>query len=308
MLFDPLKPMLLSNQKVTPISLSSQELLFEPKYDGYRLLLHKNNDQVRIFTRHGNEISDRLPDIVEAAKANIRAQSVILDCEGVCFNPNLHRPDFSLFDKRAKLTKRDKIQIAARMNPSTLVPFDLIMLDGESLTSTSMLNRKQRLSEIITPSNSLIPTEYTVGNGNQLFEWTLKRGWEGIVVKHVDSKYHLNSRPTNLPEAWVKWKHTKIETVSILGYQCNPFGLLIGTTTGPIDLIQPAALVQFGFKPKEKQEFLKIASHLHTLKKKNVQMIEPVIRCKVEYLEKTEKGMLRTCTFRGFVKDVSLIS
>jgi bifunctional non-homologous end joining protein LigD len=84
MLFTPIKPMLLTNHKVTPFSLTDPDLLYEPKYDGWRLLLHKEGARVEIYTRHGNVVTDRFPEFV-ATSAGIQAHSVILDCEGVCF-------------------------------------------------------------------------------------------------------------------------------------------------------------------------------------------------------------------------------
>jgi bifunctional non-homologous end joining protein LigD len=86
MLFTPIKPMLLSNHKVTPFSLTDSDLLYEIKYDGWRLLLHKEGSKIEIYTRHGNNVTSRFPEFIAAA-ANIQIHSVILDCEGVCFCP-----------------------------------------------------------------------------------------------------------------------------------------------------------------------------------------------------------------------------
>jgi bifunctional non-homologous end joining protein LigD len=62
----------------------------------------------------------------------------------------------------------------------------------------------------------------------------------------------------------------------------------------------PAAKVEFGFNPEEKRAFLHIARQIHTKVIRGTQMVEPLLRCKIEYLEKTENGALRICTFRGF--------
>jgi hypothetical protein len=62
----------------------------------------------------------------------------------------------------------------------------------------------------------------------------------------------------------------------------------------------PAAVVEFGFSSEEKITFRRIAQQIHTVKRKNTQMIEPVLKCNVEYLEITDNGALRICTFRGF--------
>ncbi|MEF3304264.1 ATP-dependent DNA ligase [Paenibacillus sp. GYB003] len=302
MLFTPLKPMLLSNIKKTPVSLSDPAVLYEPKYDGWRLLVHKKASRIEIFTRHGNVVTERFPDIVEAAVEGISAHSAILDCEGTCFHPDSRRPEFSVFDARGKITKMPKIVAAMRRHPATLVAFDLLMVDNEQMGSYPILMRKKKLSEIIRPSNSLIPTAYKIGDGRQLFEWTLINKWEGICAKHLNAaRYHFDSRPETQPEAWVKIKHTQFETVFIMGYQLSPFQLLVGLKPSNVSDPYPVALVKFGFNNKDIREFLMAARLIHTVTRKNTQMIAPLIRCKVEYLEKTSNGALRDCTFRGFI-------
>lgn len=294
--------MLLSNIKKTPVSLSDPSVLYEPKYDGWRLLVHKKASHVEIFTRHGNVVTERFPDIVEAIVAGIRAHSAILDCEGTCFHPDSRRPDFSLFDTRGKITKKPKIAAAVQRYPATLIAFDLLMVDDEQMGSYPILVRKKRLSEIIQPSNALIPTAYKVGGGQQLYEWTLLNNWEGICAKHINAaRYHFDSRPETLPEAWIKIKHTQFETVFILGYQLRPFQLLVGIQTSSDSDPYPVALVKFGFNRNDIRDFLKVARRIHTVNRKNTQMIAPLIRCRVEYLEMTSNGALRDCTFRGFI-------
>jgi bifunctional non-homologous end joining protein LigD len=102
-------------------------------------------------------------------------------------------------------------------------------------------------------------------------------------------------------KAWVKRKHTEITETFILGYQVNPFALVVGLpnilNSNPV----PVALVEYGFKDEEKIAFRKIAQQIHTEKKRSIQMIEPLLKCNVEYLERTNNGSLRICTFRGFV-------
>jgi bifunctional non-homologous end joining protein LigD len=295
MLFTPLKPMLLSNHKVTPFSLNDPNLLYEIKYDGWRILLHKEGSRIEIYTRHGNVVTNRFPEFVEAA-AGIQAHSVILDCEGVCFCPKKLRPDFGMFDARAKLTNPVKISAALRKHPATLIPFDAIMSNGRSLCAEKLLDRKRRLSSIVTSGPALMLPTYIIGNGETLFDWTLEHQWEGIVAKHISSTYRINRRPDRLAEAWVKRKHTETTEAFILGYQMKPFGLVVG-----LDNYVPVAVVEYGFSVEEKIAFRGIAKQIHTTKQKNIQMIEPLLKCKLEYLERMNNGSLRICTFRGFV-------
>jgi bifunctional non-homologous end joining protein LigD len=86
-----------------------------------------------------------------------------------------------------------------------------------------------------------------------------------------------------------------------MGYQLNPFTMLVGLKQGNNILPIPVAFVEFGFSSEEKIAFRRIAKQIHTTMHKGVQMVESVLSCKVEYLERTSNGALRICTFRGFV-------
>jgi bifunctional non-homologous end joining protein LigD len=244
MLFTSVKPMLLSNHKVTPFSLTDPNLLYEPKYDGWRLLLHKEGPKIEIYTRHGNLVTNRFPEFVEAA-AGIQAHSVILDGEGVCFCPVKLRPDFGMFEARAKLTNPIKIQAAMQHSPATLIPFDVIMVNGKSLCADPLLERKRILTEFISNGPAIMLPTYFIGDGQGLFDWTLENKWEGIVAKHVLSRYRINRRPDRLADSWVKRKHVETTEAYILGYQENPFALVVG-----LENHVPPAVVEYGVNSK----------------------------------------------------------
>jgi ATP-dependent DNA ligase len=148
-------------------------------------------------------VTHRFPEFLEAA-ADIQVHSAILDCEGVCFNPDTLRPDFEMFSTRAKLTNPMKIKTATQRYPGALVTFDVIMIDNHFFNMEKLLQRKNRLIDIVPNHPSLMRSVYVVGNGQGLYDWTLENRWEGICAKHVSSKCRLNSRPDSLCEAWVK--------------------------------------------------------------------------------------------------------
>jgi ATP-dependent DNA ligase len=181
-------------------------------------------------------------------------------------------------------------------SPATLIPFDVISVNGKSLCADPLLERKRILSELVSNSPAIMLPTYFIGDGQGLFDWTLEHKWEGIVAKHVASRYRINRRPDRLAESWVKRKHTETAQTFILGYQVNPFALVVG-----LENHVPAAVVEFGFSAEEKIAFRRIAQQIHTVKRKNTQMVEPLLKCNVEYLEQTNSGVLRICTFRGFV-------
>jgi ATP-dependent DNA ligase len=62
---------------------NDERYIFEPKWDGWRILIHKQGDRVEAFTRHGNLVTEKFPELNEIA-SSIRAHSAVLDCEGIC--------------------------------------------------------------------------------------------------------------------------------------------------------------------------------------------------------------------------------
>lgn len=121
--------------------------IFEPKWDGWRLLLHKEGSRIEAFTRKGNLDTDKLPELQEII-GSIQAHSAIIDCEGVCIRDG--RPYFDDFAHRGRLKDATKIQQACRTHPASFVAFDLLYLNGNDLTSLPLIERKQLLTRSYT--------------------------------------------------------------------------------------------------------------------------------------------------------------
>lgn len=292
MLFTGIKPMLLSMRSE---SFDDDNFYFEPKWDGWRILLHKQGERVEAFTRHGNRVTDKFPEL-QAAGRLIRAHTAVLDCEGICMRGG--RPVFDDFALRGRLTDPRKIARAAGTHPATFVAFDLITTDRDHIDEP-LTDRKARLQELLEPGAVLTPTMYVDGQGKSLSRLTVQQELEGIVAKRKLSKYSLDVRSQD----WIKVKNFKQADVVILGYRREPqFALVVGLQF-PTVSNKPVAVVEFGFKPEEKKAFLAIAKQIHTKKDGQTQWIEPKLCCQVQYLERTERHHLRITSFKGFLFD-----
>ncbi|MEV6689055.1 MULTISPECIES: hypothetical protein [Bacillati] len=118
---------------------------------------------------------------------------------------------------------------------------------------------------------------------------------EGIVGKRRDSIYKITHRTKD----WLKYKHFKITDAVVLGFSEKPFSMVVGTqmTNGKFKRI---ANIEFGFSKDEKMAFRQIANQIIIKNEPNITWVEPVLKCKVQYLEKTKTGMLRIASFKGF--------
>jgi ATP-dependent DNA ligase len=90
--------------------------IHEIKHDGYRLIVRKAGDRVRLFTRRGFDWTDRYPPIAAAA-AKLRASSAVLDGEAVCCDD-------------AGVADFEKLHSRAHDGSAFLYAFDLLELDG----------------------------------------------------------------------------------------------------------------------------------------------------------------------------------
>lgn len=291
MLFTPIKPMLLGTAKE---AFDNDNYIFEPKFDGFRILLHKQGDRVEVYTRHGNCLTGKFPELSRIV-GSIHAESAILDCEGICLRDG--RPNFDDFSSRSRLSNADKIKAAAKSNPATFVAFDVLYSHGTDHTRVPLIQRKKILDGIVTPSPAIIPTMFIEGTGKQLHQVTIDQKLEGIVCKRKDSLYHLDTRSDD----WLKVKNFKGLDAVILGYKTDPhFALIIGAHFKTMRF-KPIGTVEFGFKPEEKAAFLAIAQQIRTKRDKTAQWLEPRLCCRVDYLDRTDNHMLRTTVFRGFL-------
>ncbi len=293
MLFTPIKPLLLHMGNNDEIK-DNPEWIYDIKWDGWRILLHKQGDRVKAYTRHGNNVTAKFPELQDV-RHSIKAHTAILDCEGVVLRSGISV--FEDFAYRGRLTNRTKIEEATLTHPATFIAFD-ILATTKPVMNQSLIERKERLSSIIEPSNNMLVTPSIVGNGSDIFQLTKEKGMEGIVGKRGDSTYKTNHRTKD----WLKFKHFKVMDVVILGYKENPFTMLVGQRLSN-GRYKPLANVEFGFNPEEKSVFRQIAKQITTKVDRNMIWVEPILECKVQYLEKTNAGMLRIVSFKGFNVD-----
>src|SRR6185312_10409359 len=146
--------------------------LFEMKYDGYRALAAVAGDQVRIYTRHGNDWTEQFHPMVEPL-SRLTKGSALLDGEIVAFKDG--RTDFS--------TLKDALSSGA---PLTYFVFDLLEQDGENLSRLPQLERKARLEKLLRKTRSNAPVQFSphvIGNGEAMFKAMCEAGQEGVVAK-----------------------------------------------------------------------------------------------------------------------------
>ena len=152
------------------------EWVHEIKHDGYRLIVRRDGDRVRLYTRRGFNWSHRFPLIVEAVRG-LKARSVVIDGEAVVCDAS-GIPSF------------DMLHSKGHDGAAVLFAFDLIALDGDDLRQRPLEERKAKLARLLSRVRGGIHfNEHIEGDGAIVFEHTCRMGLEGIVSKRRDLPY-----------------------------------------------------------------------------------------------------------------------
>ncbi len=167
--------------------------IHEIKHDGFRLIVQRRGDQVKIITRGGYNWTERYPQIVRGALA-LKSKSFTIDGEGVvCGADGI--ADFALLHSR----QHDKACF--------LYGFDLLEEGGTDLRAKPLFLRKDRLEQMLAKSKSgIVYSEHADLDGSALFESACKMGLEGIVSKRKGRPYM--SGPSSCKH-WIKVKNPK---------------------------------------------------------------------------------------------------
>jgi DNA ligase-1 len=201
----PLRPMLASSapdvaDALTKAAPHGDDVAVDCKLDGIRVQVHKYDGQVSVFTRTLDEITDRLPEVVEAVSA-LPARSIVLDGEAIALDAG-GRP--LPFQETAARTA-SKVDVAALRErvPLTSYFFDLLHLDGEDLIDATGTERFERLTQAL-PAGLVVPRLVTrdAEAAVAFFAETVATGHEGVVVKNLAAPYEAGRRGS----AWVKVK------------------------------------------------------------------------------------------------------
>ena len=175
----------------------------QPKYDGLRVQIHKSADEVSIFSRNLESMTEMFPELVAAA-SGLEVESVILDGEAIAYNPESE--EFVPFQETTARRRKEGIQEFAARAPMRAFVFDVMFRDGSDLTPLPYERRFEIVQMVLRQSETLVPAPLTKTDSAEVLTRELldniSRGLEGVVAKRLDSPYQAGARNFN----WVKLK------------------------------------------------------------------------------------------------------
>jgi len=268
--------------------------IHEVKFDGYRVQMHIVNDAIRIFTRRGNDWTNRFKKIA-ADGWQLNARSAIIDGEVIVPSAS-GVSDFSVLQNELRGNSKNLV----------LYAFDLLYLNGYDLRSAPLIRRKALLRDLIKGADILLSDSFEI-DGAEMFRSACNMGLERVVSKARDARY--NSGRTN---NWVKVTCRQRETLPIAGFAIkdNHFdGIYIGRLKGK-NLIY-AGKVDHGFDIESAKD---LQARLEPLIRKTQPYsrkiahrgiwVEPSLLAEIEYRAKSAEGKLRHPFFKGIREDL----
>jgi DNA ligase-1 len=200
-MFRPVRPMLAESAEDPGEALARLgEAGFEWKLDGARIQVHKEGGVVRVFTRHLNEVTESVPEIVEAV-GGLAAPSLILDGEALAFGDDGRPAPFQVTMRRFGR----KLDVAALRRSIPLRPFffDCLYAAGSALLERPEAERFAALAGA-APERLIVPRLVTKVRdaAEAFFAAALAAGHEGIMAKALDAPYEAGARGG----AWLKIK------------------------------------------------------------------------------------------------------
>jgi bifunctional non-homologous end joining protein LigD len=192
-------------------------LIYEPKYDGIRALIHvappsakrhprpvtrdrrpatsdlRPAAEIKIWSRRGNDKTTQFPSIVRALEPLARALKapLLIDGEIVALDERGNPAGFQRLQGRIHLKGERDVEQIERTQPVALIAFDLLRDGDDDLRGLALSDRRRRLEARL--DGQLSPTlrisEQAAADGRALLERAQKEGWEGLIVKEARSPY-----------------------------------------------------------------------------------------------------------------------
>ncbi len=297
------KPMLATLAQELP---KGDEWLYEVKWDGYRALGYVRGGKARLVSRNDNDLTARFPEVAKALEKAARSPECVVDGE-VCALDDQGRPSFSA------------MQQGKRETPIIYAVFDVLEVDGVTVTDVPLEERRERLEALLDERQKTVQISELFEDGEALYEAALEQRLEGVMAKRKGSRYLEGKRTRD----WLKIKTHQRQEFVICGYtkgqgrRERAFGSLVLGMYRDDELVW-VGNCGTGFTERTIEELLRKLEPLVTgkpplavvpkmpkVRKGDVVWVKPELVCEVEFAEWTHDGHLRAPSFQGLREDKS---
>ena len=289
-----IKPMLAQTSKEP---FDRRDFIYESKLDGVRCIAFLDSE-TRLQARSGSDITFKFPELQELHK-QVR-KPCILDGEIVSIS-------FNAIQHQIHQEKCLGIKVAQFQYPAIYYCFDILYLDYDNVMAKPLIERKAILNSVFVQNYTGRMLGWQTGNGVSLFHIAREKNLEGIMAKAMYSPYLQGKRS----DYWLKIKVFKEATFYICGLtegeneRSSTFGsLMLG------ELVDGKLVYVGNVGSGLSQDQLKMLLYLLEpiegvcpFDRANVDRpvkfwTQPLLKCEVRFLERSNEGKLRFPTFR----------
>jgi DNA ligase-1 len=213
-LFRPIQPMLADSAPTVSDAVAEYSpAVLEWKLDGARIQVHRQGDRVAVYTRNLNDVTGRVPEVVEAVKA-LPARELVLDGEVIALASDGKPLSFQV--TMSRFGRRLDVEALRAELPLTPFFFDILWHDGEPMLDRPLSERLQRLDEVL-PAEMRVPrlVTGTVEEATRFDSDARARGHEGVMVKSPTAPYAAGRRGS----AWLKVKTARTLDLVVLAVE-----------------------------------------------------------------------------------------
>ncbi len=284
-LFNPIKPMLaeLATDLDEVLAEHGGITAVEFKLDGARIQVHRDGEEVRVFTRRLSDVTRSVPEVIEIAKS-LPANTLVLEGEAVAVYQERPRPFQELMRRFRRIHDVEELR---RKIPLKLYLFDLLHLNGQNLMSAPYSERWTALEQLV-PKELMVPRIVTSSRLEieKFLKQALEAGHEGLMAKRLDSPYAVGKRG----KKWFKIKPTETLDVALLAAEWG-HGRRAGTLSNYWLGVRDGATWQMigktfkGLTDQERSGVMKRLLALKTAEDAWVVHVQPKVIVEVTYNE-----------------------
>ena len=279
-MFSPIRPMLADRVKneADAFKKFQTEFAAEYKLDGERAQIHKKGNNVMIFSRSLEKITQYYPDIIEKIPSVLICEDCILEAEVVAINENTG--DFLPFQELMHRRRKYNVDKAVSDYPITVNFFDVLYFDGKKSMALPYLERRSILQKIVkeTKFAKVIPMSIIKNDGDviEVLESSINSGCEGLMLKMLDSPYRAGMRGSNWLKLKREYQNELGDSLDLIvigaffgkGRRTGRYGtLLLATYDSENDTFPSVCKVGTGFTDESLDQLYQILSPTVTIKK-----------------------------------------
>jgi ATP-dependent DNA ligase len=210
----PVEPMLAKLADELP---AGQDLLYEPKWDGFRAIVFRSASDVFIQSRDSRPLDRYFPELHEVL-ADRLPPGCVVDGEIVIATP--HGLDFDALQLRLH-PAASRVAKLAKEQPSAFVAFDLLAVDGADIRDRPQFERRERLERLLAATTPPLFLTPMTRDRDVATEWLAQfegAGLDGVMAKPADGTYQPGKR------AMFKVKHARTADCVVAGFRWHKTG------------------------------------------------------------------------------------